>query len=63
MRDIICKSNIDDTPLAIVSLDQAGAFDKIRHKYLFHTLERFGFGQGFTNMLSTLNKTQEAYFA
>jgi hypothetical protein len=42
-RDVISYANEKSHPLAIVSLDQAGAFDRVDREYLFNLLEAFGF--------------------
>jgi hypothetical protein len=32
-------------PLAVISLDQASEYDYVEHPYIFHVLEKFGFGE------------------
>lgn len=53
-RDILDYVNKNRFPLAILSLDQQAAFDRVEHNYLFHTLSMFGFGDNFINYLKTL---------
>ena len=54
ISDATCYANQENIPLAIVSLDQEKAFDRIHHDYLFKTLERFGFGEYFISCIMTL---------
>lgn len=54
MRDAIELANKENIPLAIVSLDQANAFDHVDHKYLFMTMKAFGIGDCFMNFVQTL---------
>jgi hypothetical protein len=46
-RDVLEYANQSEIPLALLSLDQQGAFDKVDHAYLFHALSVYGFGEGF----------------
>jgi hypothetical protein len=41
ISDATCYVNQENIPLAIVSLDQEKAFDRIHHDYLFKTLDSF----------------------
>ena len=54
MRDVIDKSNTENTPLAILSLDQAAAFDRVKHDYLFKTMAAFGVGEAFIGFVCTM---------
>jgi exonuclease III len=54
IRDTINYANQQDLPLAIISLDQAAAYDCVEHTYLFHTLLHFGFGNKFINNVRTI---------
>jgi hypothetical protein len=47
-----CKSN--NLPGAILSIDQAKAFDSISHKYMREVYKFFGFGPNFIKLLETL---------
>ena len=42
-RDIISYSESMKTPMAILTIDQEKAFDRIDHRYLFKVLRSFGF--------------------
>jgi exonuclease III len=54
IRDSIDHANRNDLPLAIISLDQASAFDCIEHAYIFHVLEKFGFGKTFISYVRAI---------
>jgi SepF-like predicted cell division protein (DUF552 family) len=47
-----CKER--DLPCLAVSLDQAKAFDKVNHEYLFYVMERMGIGPIFLSMVRQL---------
>jgi len=47
IRDVITMVEHDDMEGFILKIDQEKAFDKVSHKYLFKTLEKFGFGPVF----------------
>lgn len=44
IRDVIAFANEMQTPLALISIDQLKAFDRVSHSFLFSTLQHFGFG-------------------
>lgn len=46
-RDILNYSNMSNSPLGLLSLDQQGAFDRVDHNYLFFLLKLYGFGDRF----------------
>ena len=59
IRDAIEYANQRDIPLAIISLDQASAFDQVEHQYIYHLLNKYGFGTTFIRNIKTLyNNTQ-----
>lgn len=53
-RDVLEYANTEQIPLAVLSLDQQGAFDRVNHDYLFHLLQAYGFGENFVQTLRTL---------
>ena len=54
IRDTILYANETNTPLALVSIDQMKAFDRISHSFLFSTLEHFGFGPNFIKWIKLI---------
>jgi hypothetical protein len=56
-----CKTN--DIPGAILSIDQAKAFDSISHKYMREVYKFFGFGPNFTKLLETLGNNRTVCIA
>jgi hypothetical protein len=40
-------ANQKDLPFAVISLDQASAYDCVEHPYIYHILQKFGFGVTF----------------
>ena len=54
LRDAIHFANESNTPLALISIDQLKAFDRVSHSFLFETLKRFGFGPTFTQWIKTI---------
>ena len=59
IRDIIHISNCNDTPLAIVNLDQKKAFDNVDHSYLFNTMRAMGIGDSFISLIQLLYNDAE----
>lgn len=53
-RDMLEYANKCGLPMALLSLDQKGAFDRVDHTYLFHLLDIYGFGKTFIKMIKTL---------
>jgi hypothetical protein len=56
-----CKQH--DIPGAIISIDQAKAFDTISHKYMHQVYKFFGFGNNFIKLLETLGNGRNACIA
>ena len=54
LRDTVTYANDYNVPLAILSLDQQKAFDRVHHEYLEHALAAFGFGPTFIKYIMTL---------
>lgn len=53
-RDLIAYLNSRQLPGVVLSLDQAKAFDRVEHEYLFRVLSFFGFPQKFVDCLRAL---------
>ena len=47
IQDAITYANEINIPLALVSVDQLKAFDRVSHTFLFKTLAKFGFRPDF----------------
>ena len=54
LRDAITYANDTNTPLALISLDQLKAFDRVSHSFLFKTLEKFDFGPQFVKWIQLI---------
>lgn len=54
VRNIIRSANRSNSKLAILALDQSGAFNKISHKYLMHLLNIHNFGPNLRRCISSL---------
>lgn len=54
IRNIIRHANRNNTELAILALDQTGAFNKVSHKYLHHLLKLHGFGPTMIKSITSL---------
>ena len=54
LHDVIYYANEHDIPLAVISVDQLKAFDRVAHRFLFKALERFGFGPSFIHWIEVI---------
>ena len=54
LRNIIDYSHQKDLKCVILSLDQAKAFDRVNHNYMFQVLRRYGFGEGLLKWVTLL---------
>ena len=54
LRDVVHYANEADLPLAILSLDQEKAFDRVDWPFLQRTLSRMGFGPSFIKWVDLL---------
>ena len=54
LHDVITYANVNNIPLALISVDQLKAFDRVSHDFLFKTLQRFGFGQDFVQWIQVI---------
>jgi hypothetical protein len=54
LRDTLFFYNKNNLDLAIVSIDQEKAFDRIDHGWLFRCLKTFGFGDFFSSCIRLL---------
>ena len=60
IRDSIAYANLVNCPLAVLSLDQEKAFDRINHEYLFSALRGFGFSSYFISCIQIMYKNAQA---
>ena len=54
LHDVIYYANYCDIPLAVITVDQLKAFDRLSHDFLFTILDAFGFGPAFTQWIRVL---------
>ena len=57
LHDVITYANEENVPLALISVDQLKAFDRVAHGFLFKTLERFGFGPSFLRWIQVIHNS------
>ena len=53
-QDAIFISNKQKRPLAIISVDQTKAFDRINRRFMLRVLRKFGLGDSFISWVTTL---------
>ncbi|KAL9984497.1 hypothetical protein ACROYT_G006797 [Oculina patagonica] len=54
LRDAITYANDHNVPLALISIDQLKAFDRVSHSFLFQSLTKFGFGPQFVRWIQII---------
>ena len=54
IQDAITYANETNTPLALISINQLKAFDRVSHEFLFRTLEKFGCGPDYQRWIRLL---------
>jgi hypothetical protein len=54
IRDVIIFAESTETPVCVLSLDFAQAFDRISHQHLFQTLQAYGIGSWFVERIKAL---------
>ena len=54
IRDSLTFCNTQNSPLALLNLDQKKAFDNVDHDYLFRTMRAMGFGRSFISYVQTM---------
>ena len=52
LRDVVDYATLSDVPVAILSLDQEKAFDRVEWPFLRKTLRAMGFGDSFVNWVN-----------
>ena len=59
IQDVIEYTNYDNTPGILCALDFKSAFNSVEHKFLFHALRVFGFGESFIQWIKILYTKNE----
>ena len=54
IQDVIKYANSENITAAILFIDQEKAFDRVSHRFLLKTLEKFNFGSAFTSWIQTI---------
>ena len=60
IKNVIDYSNCNNSPLAVVNLDQKKAFDNVEHGYLTSTMRAMGFGDKFISYINLLYRGAES---
>ncbi len=53
-QDAVFYANRNQKPLAVVSVDQSKAFDRLNRTFLLKVLKKFGFGDSFIHWIQTI---------
>ncbi|CAI9534521.1 unnamed protein product [Staurois parvus] len=61
VREALERCRADGCGKYLLALDQAKAFDRVDHKYLWHLLYRYGLEGRFIGWLQTLYKGAESF--
>ena len=61
--EMIAHCNKNDIAGAVLSIDQAKAFDTVSHKYMKQVYSFFGFGPNLIRLLETLGNNRTACIA
>jgi hypothetical protein len=59
IRDVIEYANQKDVPLAVISLDQASAYDSVEHPYIYHVISKYGFGPNVIRHVKTVYRNAQ----
>ena len=54
LHDFVTYANEKGIPLALISVDQLKAFERVSHEFLFKSLDKFGFGPNFIWRIQTI---------
>ena len=54
LHDVVSYANDCNIPLALISVDQLKAFDRVSNEFLFETLVTFGFGPNFIRWIRVI---------
>lgn len=54
LHDVVTYANEKGIPLALISVDQLKAFDRVSHEFLFKSLDKFGFGPNFIRWIQII---------
>ena len=54
IRDALRYANDNSTPLALITIDELKAFNRVDHHFLFQALNKFGCGPNYIQWIKTL---------